>query len=148
MEEEEEEEEQVVEICAAEGRKGKAKSSEVSRSATNERRFDELDLNKELISEGRRESEDKNNDDLDADDDDDDKGSITDEVAGGNSSSNNNSGIFGHNNDKGEGEEQRRMLSVRQYNRSNMPRLRWTPDLHLSFVRAVERLGGPDSKNL
>ncbi|KAJ6979269.1 hypothetical protein NC653_027427 [Populus alba x Populus x berolinensis] len=23
-----------------------------------------------------------------------------------------------------------------------MPRLRWTPDLHLSFVHAVERLGG------
>lgn len=35
--------------------------------------------------------------------------------------------------------------NVRQYVRSNMPRLRWTPDLHLSFVRAVQRLGGPDS---
>jgi SHAQKYF class myb-like DNA-binding protein len=34
--------------------------------------------------------------------------------------------------------------NVRQYIRSNMPRLRWTPDLHLSFVRAVQRLGGPD----
>ncbi|KAG7570215.1 Myb domain containing protein [Arabidopsis thaliana x Arabidopsis arenosa] len=34
--------------------------------------------------------------------------------------------------------------NVRQYVRSNMPRLRWTPDLHLSFVRAVQRLGGPD----
>ncbi|CAG7881012.1 unnamed protein product [Brassica rapa] len=33
--------------------------------------------------------------------------------------------------------------NVRQYVRSNMPRLRWTPDLHLSFVRAVQRLGGP-----
>ncbi|XP_010508544.1 PREDICTED: putative two-component response regulator ARR20 [Camelina sativa] len=33
--------------------------------------------------------------------------------------------------------------NVRQYVRSNMPRLRWTPDLHLTFVRAVQRLGGP-----
>lgn len=34
--------------------------------------------------------------------------------------------------------------SVRPYNRSKMPRLRWTPDLHLCFVHAVERLGGQD----
>ncbi|KAL2475152.1 HTH myb-type domain-containing protein [Abeliophyllum distichum] len=31
---------------------------------------------------------------------------------------------------------------VRRYIRSKIPRLRWTPDLHLSFVRAIERLGG------
>ncbi|PKI46692.1 hypothetical protein CRG98_033034 [Punica granatum] len=34
--------------------------------------------------------------------------------------------------------------AVRKYIRSKMPRLRWTPDLHLCFVRAVERLGGHD----
>ncbi|XAR65961.1 hypothetical protein NMG60_11011981 [Bertholletia excelsa] len=34
--------------------------------------------------------------------------------------------------------------SVRQYNRSKNPRLRWTPDLHLCFVHAVERLGGQE----
>ncbi|KAH0470639.1 hypothetical protein IEQ34_000362 [Dendrobium chrysotoxum] len=34
--------------------------------------------------------------------------------------------------------------SVRQYNRSKIPRLRWTPDLHMRFARAVERLGGQD----
>uniref|UniRef100_A0A1D1YHN5 Putative Myb family transcription factor At1g14600 n=1 Tax=Anthurium amnicola TaxID=1678845 RepID=A0A1D1YHN5_9ARAE len=34
--------------------------------------------------------------------------------------------------------------SVRQYIRSKNPRLRWTPDLHLCFVHAVERLGGQD----
>ncbi|KAJ8647642.1 hypothetical protein MRB53_000665 [Persea americana] len=34
--------------------------------------------------------------------------------------------------------------SVRQYVRSKMPRLRWTPDLHLCFVHAVEKLGGQD----
>lgn len=35
---------------------------------------------------------------------------------------------------------------VRQYIRSKLPRLRWTPDLHLAFVNAVERLGGQESK--
>lgn len=34
--------------------------------------------------------------------------------------------------------------AVRQYVRSKMPRLRWTPDLHLSFVHAIERLGGQE----
>ncbi|XP_042513135.1 putative Myb family transcription factor At1g14600 [Macadamia integrifolia] len=34
--------------------------------------------------------------------------------------------------------------SVRQYVRSKVPRLRWTPDLHLCFVHAVERLGGQE----
>lgn len=38
--------------------------------------------------------------------------------------------------------------SVRPYVRSKMPRLRWTPELHLCFVKAVERLGGQDSKFL
>ena len=36
--------------------------------------------------------------------------------------------------------------SVRQYVRSKTSRLRWTPDLHLRFVHAVERLGGQESK--
>ena len=36
--------------------------------------------------------------------------------------------------------------SVRPYVRSKMPRLRWTPDLHLRFVHAVQRLGGEESK--
>ncbi|XP_020702224.1 putative Myb family transcription factor At1g14600 [Dendrobium catenatum] len=34
--------------------------------------------------------------------------------------------------------------AVRQYNRSKVPRLRWTPDLHHCFVYAIERLGGQD----
>ncbi|KAK8508245.1 hypothetical protein V6N13_055688 [Hibiscus sabdariffa] len=33
---------------------------------------------------------------------------------------------------------------VRPYNRSKTPRLRWTPDLHLRFLHAVERLGGQE----
>lgn len=34
--------------------------------------------------------------------------------------------------------------SVRQYIRSKVPRLRWTPDLHHCFVHAIDRLGGQD----
>ncbi|KAF5752586.1 hypothetical protein HS088_TW01G00501 [Tripterygium wilfordii] len=34
--------------------------------------------------------------------------------------------------------------SVRPYSRSRMPRFRWTPQLHLCFLLAVERLGGQD----
>ncbi|XP_010534614.1 PREDICTED: uncharacterized protein LOC104810118 [Tarenaya hassleriana] len=34
--------------------------------------------------------------------------------------------------------------SVRPYNRSKTPRLRWTPELHRCFLQAVERLGGQD----
>ncbi|KAL6987875.1 hypothetical protein U1Q18_013621 [Sarracenia purpurea var. burkii] len=41
-------------------------------------------------------------------------------------------------------EEYQKKPSVRPYVRSKMPRLRWTPDLHLRFVHAVERLGGQD----
>ncbi|KAL6543896.1 hypothetical protein OROGR_010393 [Orobanche gracilis] len=33
---------------------------------------------------------------------------------------------------------------VRQYVRSKIPRLRWTPYLHNSFVHAIDRLGGHD----
>lgn len=38
-----------------------------------------------------------------------------------------------------------RTRHVRPYVRSKMPRLRWTHDLHQSFVYAVQRLGGEDS---
>ncbi|KAL5204639.1 hypothetical protein ABZP36_009510 [Zizania latifolia] len=46
-----------------------------------------------------------------------------------------------------EGERRRALSSspsVRPYVRSKNPRLRWTPALHLCFVRAVDRLGGQD----
>ncbi|KAF3322516.1 Myb family transcription factor [Carex littledalei] len=32
---------------------------------------------------------------------------------------------------------------VRQYNRSDIPRMRWTEDLHRRFVDAIDCLGGP-----
>ncbi|KAK4396093.1 putative Myb family transcription factor [Sesamum angolense] len=41
-------------------------------------------------------------------------------------------------------EESEKKPSVRPYVRSKMPRLRWTPDLHMRFVHAVERLGGQE----
>lgn len=43
-------------------------------------------------------------------------------------------------------EESEKKPSVRPYVRSKMPRLRWTPDLHLRFVHAVEKLGGQESE--
>ncbi|CAK7343816.1 unnamed protein product [Dovyalis caffra] len=41
-------------------------------------------------------------------------------------------------------ESEKKSSSVRPYVRSKMPRLRWTPELHLCFIKAVERLGGQE----
>ncbi|KAK7339929.1 hypothetical protein VNO77_20616 [Canavalia gladiata] len=41
-------------------------------------------------------------------------------------------------------EENEKKSTVRPYVRSKLPRLRWTPDLHLRFVHAVQRLGGQE----
>ncbi|XP_020572606.1 uncharacterized protein LOC110019324 [Phalaenopsis equestris] len=100
----------------------------------------ELNLNEELMADGGEEDDEDNN------------GSTTEvlEEGGESYSYNNNSEDDGNNNDGGssksmeDGEENRdrRSAAVRQYVRSKMPRLRWTPELHLSFVHAVERLGG------
>jgi hypothetical protein len=35
--------------------------------------------------------------------------------------------------------------AVRRYVRSKEPRMRWTAELHSSFLRAIEFLGGQDS---
>lgn len=37
-------------------------------------------------------------------------------------------------------------IGVRQYNKSELPRLRWTPELHRYFVQTVEILGGRNRK--
>ncbi|XP_051124866.1 two-component response regulator ARR1-like [Andrographis paniculata] len=50
----------------------------------------------------------------------------------------------GDSSKSGEQGNQEKKNTVRQYIRSKMPRLRWTPDLHLSFVHAIERLGGQE----
>lgn len=43
-----------------------------------------------------------------------------------------------------ENETKKSSTGVRQYIRSKTPRLRWTPELHLRFAHAVERLGGQE----
>ncbi|XP_020394079.1 uncharacterized protein [Zea mays] len=82
----------------------------------------------------------------------DDGGSTTD--VGGSASSSNNRSSNNNNSEsekadakggsKSEVSGEQRVPSVRQYNRSKLPRLRWTPDLHMAFVHAVERLGGQE----
>ncbi|CAL0303839.1 unnamed protein product [Lupinus luteus] len=58
------------------------------------------------------------------------------------SSSEGNNNLSKNNNSSEEGKLERGI--VRPYVRSKMPRLRWTRDLHLAFVHAIERLGGQD----
>ncbi|KAL6508060.1 hypothetical protein OROGR_024255 [Orobanche gracilis] len=41
-------------------------------------------------------------------------------------------------------EGDKKLSTVRPYVRSKVPRLRWTADLHLRFLHAVERLGGQE----
>ncbi|KAL6534406.1 hypothetical protein OROHE_013331 [Orobanche hederae] len=41
-------------------------------------------------------------------------------------------------------EGEKKSSTVRPYVRSKLPRLRWTADLHLRFLHAVERLGGQE----
>ncbi|KAM0944645.1 putative transcription factor MYB-HB-like family [Dioscorea sansibarensis] len=104
-----------------------------------------LDLNEEVAmdvsDDGDEEEEDEDFEDKELANDED--GGSTTELAAGGSSSNNSS----TNNNSGGGKRDGngdRAPTVRQYVRSKLPRLRWTPDLHLSFVHAVERLGGQE----
>ncbi|VFQ80450.1 unnamed protein product [Cuscuta campestris] len=72
-------------------------------------------------------------------------------VNGGGSSSSNDSTVEENHNGKkkktkanSNNNNNNNSGSVRQYVRSKTPRLRWTPDLHLCFVHAVQRLGGQE----
>ena len=108
----------------------KRERSVESRSSQREKRTaTEIDLNEDAEMDGGGE-EDGNGDD--------EEESTTE---------GNNSGGSDNNNSKNGslGDSSGRTYTVRQYNRSKMPRLRWTPDLHRSFVLAVERLGGQES---
>lgn len=97
-------------------------------------------------------SEEEEVGDLDEDGDEGDDGGSTTDVGGSGSSSNNSSTNNNSESKKGdtkvgsksEASGEQRVPSVRQYNRSKLPRLRWTPDLHMAFVHAVERLGGQE----
>ncbi|ONK69027.1 uncharacterized protein A4U43_C05F18520 [Asparagus officinalis] len=98
-----------------------------------------LDLNEDAVKDEDREEQGNDGEGQE---------STTEATEGGSSS--NNSGSADDNND---GDNKKNILledsnerksTVRQYNRSKMPRLRWTPDLHRSFVLAVERLGGQE----
>ncbi|KAJ0977362.1 hypothetical protein J5N97_012836 [Dioscorea zingiberensis] len=101
-----------------------------------------LDLNEKVAMDATEEDNDDDEEDDEDDDEvgDDEDGGSTTEVAAGGSSSNNSS----TNNNSGKKEGTGGPSSVRQYVRSKLPRLRWTPDLHMSFVHAVERLGGQE----
>ena len=90
-----------------------------------------IDLNEDADEETEDEKDE---------DDDEDGLSATEPTSHGSSSNYSNNS----NNVHGEGNRDR-TSTVRQYNRSKMPRLRWTPDLHMSFIHAVERLGGQTS---
>ncbi|PAN04931.1 hypothetical protein PAHAL_1G102700 [Panicum hallii] len=108
-----------------------------------------LDLNEGFDAES--EEGEVGDDEEDEGEEGDDGGSTTDVGGSGsssnNSSTNNNSGSKKGDNkggSKSEGSGEQRVPTVRQYNRSKLPRLRWTPDLHMAFVHAVERLGGQE----
>ncbi|KAI4331100.1 hypothetical protein MLD38_029323 [Melastoma candidum] len=73
----------------------------------------------------------------------DENGNISGEVTGKGYSMGNEDDSCGDHSATDEGNG-KRTTTVRQYIRSKMPRLRWTPELHLAFVHAVERLGGQE----
>ncbi|KAH0467808.1 hypothetical protein IEQ34_002841 [Dendrobium chrysotoxum] len=96
-----------------------------------------LDLNEEVVVVG-------NEGDGEDEDDDEEEKEIEEEMIEGEeegSSSNNNSG---DNRFYGEKSSAAAAIGVRQYVKSKLPRLRWTSELHLLFVRAIERLGGQE----
>ncbi|XP_074556175.1 uncharacterized protein LOC141811988 [Curcuma longa] len=130
-------------------------TEEIPLSTQNRKRklFHELDLSQDVRHQAAKEEGKKEEEEGDED-----RGSTTESVGERSCSSNNKidneddeEDEEGENsmkqvescNKNGEGSSER-VPSVRQYNRSKTPRLRWTPDLHLSFVHAVERLGGQD----
>jgi len=106
-----------------------------------------LDLN-EGFDDAESEEGEAGDDEEDEGEEGDDGGSTTDVGGSGsssnNSSTNNNSESKKGDNKEGSKSEGSGEPTVRQYNRSKLPRLRWTPDLHMAFVHAVERLGGQE----
>ncbi|KAJ4981864.1 hypothetical protein NE237_032701 [Protea cynaroides] len=95
-----------------------------SDQVSSQKRSSPFDLNEEAISEEGSSTADAATTLMEEDE----------AATGGNSQKNTLSGE----------DSERTSTSVRQYVRSKMPRLRWTPDLHLAFVHAVEKLGGQE----
>jgi len=132
--------------------KGKGVLVDILEDDDEERSIDNnklLDLNEGFDAES--EEGEVGDDEEDEGEEGDDGGSTTDVGGSGsssnNSSTNNNSEskkADGKGGSKSEVSGEQRVPSVRQYNRSKLPRLRWTPDLHMAFVHAVERLGGQE----
>ncbi|KAL7149638.1 hypothetical protein ABFS83_05G054700 [Erythranthe nasuta] len=52
------------------------------------------------------------------------------------------SSYYGRNNNNSHNSNNNNNNGVRQYVRSKVPRLRWTPDLHHCFIHAIHTLGG------
>lgn len=109
-------------ICISE--EEKSESSRPSSASLIRRKRSFFDLNEEAVDDG--------------------DGSTSDDPISNNEISSQEGNLSSNNNSSDEGKE--RGTAVRQYVRSKMPRLRWTPDLHLAFVHAVDRLGGQESK--
>lgn len=111
----------------------------INQPAENKKPQQTFDLNEEVVE---NESEEKEENCYD-------NGERSPETEGGRSSSDSsstNDNCDKNNSGKAiEGSEEW-TTTVRKYQRSKMPRLRWTPDLHLAFLNAVERLGGQESK--
>ncbi|KAJ8425080.1 hypothetical protein Cgig2_034016 [Carnegiea gigantea] len=98
-----------------------------------------IDQEQEEEESGRREGDDEGEEEEEEVDDNSDNKPLKI-----NNDDNNNNGASSSNSTVEETDKKTSSGSVRPYNRSKMPRLRWTPDLHLCFVHAVERLGGQE----
>ncbi|KAJ9168703.1 hypothetical protein P3X46_020197 [Hevea brasiliensis] len=107
---------------------------EIEKSGTGSDHDQEQAENTSLVSSSQKGSSFDLNEEASSDEVDVGSAEVDEKRTEGSSSANNNSST--ERNDRG--------TTVRQYVRSKMPRLRWTPDLHLSFVHAVERLGGQE----
>ncbi|KAK4259608.1 hypothetical protein QN277_005922 [Acacia crassicarpa] len=94
-----------------------------------------FDLNEEATSEEEEDEQEQDEEEEEEEEEEEKEKIIMKEHEG--TSSSNRSTSRERNNNEGKS-------TVRQYVRSKMPRLRWTPDLHLSFVHAVKRLGGQE----
>ncbi|CAH8265411.1 unnamed protein product [Arabidopsis lyrata] len=80
----------------------------------------------------------------DKDEEDDEEGEEDEEDRSGDQSPSSNSYVEESGSHHHHDQNKKNGGSVRPYNRSKTPRLRWTPELHICFLQAVDRLGGPD----